>query len=120
MERVAGTVYVRAAGQPLSVAGACTVGIKPLQRQTLSGLSGPAGYSEQRLPSFVEVEVYDTRGTDLDALFAAADVDVQAELANGKVATLTAATQMNPAETDGSAGTATLRFEALHENGAWS
>jgi len=120
MERIAGTVYARVAGQALSVAGTCTVGIKPKQRQTLNGLAGPAGYSEQLLPSFVEIEVYDTAGTDLAGLFEATGVDVQVELANGKAATLTDATQMNSAETDGAAGTATLRFEALHENGAWS
>lgn len=120
MERIAGTVYVRAAGKTLNVAGSCSVGIRPKERSTLTGLAGPAGFSEKLLPSFVEVEVYDTADTDLEALFELTNADVQVELANGKIASLSAATQVNPCETDCAGGTATLRFEALHQDGAWA
>lgn len=120
MERQAGTVYVRVGSTSLAVAGSCKAGMRPKERSTLSGLSGPAGYSEKLLPSFIEVEVYDTANTDLAALFDATSVDVQAELANGKTAILNRATQMNPAEADGGEGTATLRFEAKHEDGKWA
>lgn len=112
-DRIAGVVFVKADGIQMSVAGSVTSSPFGEEREMLVGLSGPVGYKEMPRVPFLEVEIYDDAGTDLEALHALTDATVQAELANGKTHIYRNATSVTPPELNVSEGTTTMRWEAL-------
>lgn len=114
MSKTAGTCYVKVDNTQLAVAGEVTHNLgQRATRETVTGLNGPVGFVEQIITPFVEVEVHDVAGIDLEALADVEDATITVENANGKVGTLSHAWQVNSVDKAASTGTATLRFEGL-------
>lgn len=116
-KRIAGTCYIKVDGVQLDVAGSVTVSISKVEKEGLSGLSGPVGYTEKpRVPS-IEVEAFLTKKFPMDKLEEMDGGTVTAELANGKTAVLSGAWLKGPIEASAGDGTTTLTFEGL--TGEW-
>lgn len=110
-KRIAGTCYVTYDGKPLQIAGSVTVSPEEFDRQSLSGLSGVAGFSETPRAAFIEVEAFTIQEMDLQEISRATDITVTAELANGQVWTLRNGWKAGTSDMSASDGTATIRFE---------
>ncbi|WP_250533545.1 phage tail tube protein [Caballeronia sp. AZ10_KS36] len=83
--RIAGTAYLTADGQSLSVAGDFEYNPSKVTRSTLAGQSGVDGYSEKPRAGQIKATLRDMAGLSLAALNAMTNVTIVVELANGKV-----------------------------------
>ena len=69
MAAVAGLRAATVGSQTLSVGDTAKVPLSHVRREIVSGLTGPAGYSEMPTPAYAELDVVLTAETDIDALF---------------------------------------------------
>lgn len=89
--RVAGICYIKVDGKQLSIKGDIEVPLTETKKETVMGLSGPAGYKEEPVMPYVKMTAIFTADFPLAEVRAASEATVTAELANGKVYTLSKA-----------------------------
>jgi len=111
--RIGGTIDVQVAGAPLSAAGEFTIDVIGLERSTLIGTSGRAGYKEEVKPCFIEGEIYVTSETDIEALHSQTNTTCQVNGANGKRYILFNAWSCTSPEIATSEGKVKIRFEGM-------
>jgi hypothetical protein len=109
-KRVAGICYVKVDGQQLEVSGGIEVPIVDLKRETVMGLAGPAGLKETALEPYVKVTAIFMPAFPIDTLRTSTDMTVTAEMANGKVYTLSGAFLKGEPSAKGEDGTVELEF----------
>lgn len=90
-KRVAGIAYVKVDGEQLEVSGGIEVPLVDVNRETVMGLAGPAGYKETALEPYVKLTAIFMPDFPLEALRNGTDMTITAEMANGKVYTLSGA-----------------------------
>lgn len=110
-KRIAGTCYFKVGGTQYSIAGDVTISPEDFERESLSGLSGTAGYKENPTPPSIEVEIYTEQEVDIQAIAAIDDETVTAELANGQVWALRNAWKVGRSDMSASEGKMTVKFE---------
>ncbi|MAF25809.1 phage tail protein [bacterium] len=112
MGRIAGTTTISVDGEQLQLKGSITLAVGQNERERIMGLDGPHGYKETKVSPFVEVTVSMTEDLDLPLLEQVEDATVQVNLANGKKAIFSKATQVNHVQISPEEGEATFRFES--------
>lgn len=110
-KRIAGTCFVTYDGKALQIAGNVTISPEEIDRQSLTGLSGVAGFSETPRAAFIEVEAFTIPETDVQEISRATDITVTAELANSQVWTIRNGWKAGTSDMSASEGTTTIRFE---------
>lgn len=118
MAKVAGTAYITVNGVQYPLRGNMTCELGSTERESVTGLDGYHGYKETPKQSSITCEFTDQPGLDLNVLEALTGVTVTVQLINGKVATLTNATQMNHLGLNVEDGKYTVKFEGAA--GTWS
>lgn len=109
-KRVAGICYIKVNGEQLEVSGGVEVPLVELKRESVMGLAGVAGYKETALEPYVKVTAVFMPSFPIDTLRTNTDMTVTAELANGKVYTLSGAFLKGEPSAKGDDGTAELEF----------
>lgn len=112
-KRIAGTCYFKVGGTQLSIAGNFTVSPEGVERESMTGLGGVAGFKEMPRAPFIEGEVYTENEVDIQTIGAIDDDTVTAELANNQVWALRNAWKVGASEMSGGDGTMTVRFEGI-------
>lgn len=110
---VAGKVTYEIDGKVYKVAGDVKVTVNKATRETLNGLSGPAGFSETPRAPRIEAEIFHTGDTDLQAIIAGTNAKVQVDLNNGWTYVLNPAWQVGDVETTASEGKVTIAHEGI-------
>lgn len=116
--KVAGTVFVKADGQQISLSGSVNAMLFTVEREGLTGPGGPVGFKENNIVPFIEVEAFNTDKTDIEAIHKAEDVTVTVELASGHVGTLRNAWSATAPVIDAVEGKTSLKWEGL--DGEWA
>jgi Phage tail tube protein len=109
-KRVAGICYVKVDGEQLEVSGGVEAPIVDVMRETVMGLNGPAGYKETSLEPYVKLSAIFVPTFPLDKLREGIDMTITAEMANGKVYTLSGAFLKGEPSAKGEDGTVELEF----------
>lgn len=112
-ENIGGVASLSIDGKAFKVAGSLTYSVDAIERESKSGLTGVAGYTETGKPPFIEVELFNTSGIDLGELRAMVDVTVVLQQPNGKGAVWRNAWTTSAHEVNQAEGTFSVRFEAL-------
>lgn len=112
-KRIAGVCYFKVGGTQYSIAGDCTVSPEDFERESLSGLSGVAGFKETPSAPSIEVELYTDNDFDIQTVAAIDNETVTAELANGQVWALRNAWKVGRSDLSASEGKATVKFEGI-------
>ena len=116
--RVAGICYIKADGMQLEVKGGIETPLTKVVRETVLGLAGVAGFKETIQRPFVKLSAIFTRDFPINTLAGSTNMTITAELANGKVFTLTNAYLEGETVSNGEEGTADLEFSGV--TGIWS
>lgn len=116
-KRVAGICYIKVDGEQLEVSGGVEVPIVDVKRETVMGLAGPAGIKETALEPFVKLSAIFVPSFPLSTLQNNIDMTITAELANGKVYTLSGAFLKGEPSAKGEDGTVELEFGG--KKGQW-
>ena len=116
-KRVAGICYIKVDGEQLEVSGGVEAPIVELKRETVMGLSGPAGLKETALEPYIKVTAIFMPGFPKDTLRTNTEMTVTAEMANGKVYTLSGAFVKGEPSAKGEDGTVELEFGG--KRGQW-
>lgn len=116
-KRVAGICYIKVDGAQLEVSGGIEAPLMDVKRETVMSLSGPAGTKETALEPFVKVTSIFGPNFPLATLQSNTDMTVTAELANGKVYTLSGAFVKGEPAAKGEDGTVELEFGGM--KGQW-
>ena len=116
-KRVAGICYVKVDGEQLEVSGGVEAPITEVMRETVMGLAGPAGYKETALEPYVKLSAIFMPNFPIDKLQSSVDMTITAELANGKVYTLSDAFLKGEPSAKGEDGTVELEFGG--SDGQW-
>ncbi|MFB5641810.1 phage tail tube protein [Kluyvera ascorbata] len=82
--RLAGTAYVTVDGVSVMVAGQFKYRPSKVERSTLTGMDSVHGYKEKPIPGYISCQLRDSGGTTVLSLNEQTNVNVVAELANGK------------------------------------
>ena len=109
-KRVAGIAYIKMDAEQLEVSGGIEVPLVDVKRETVMGVSGPAGYKETALEPYVKLSAIFMPNFPLDTLRTNTDMTITAELANGKVYTLQGAFVKGEPSVKGEDGTVELEF----------
>lgn len=117
MGRVAGTCYIKVDGEQLEVSGGVECPLMEVSRETVMGTNGPAGYKETAQRPFVKVTAVFVRDFPMDKVTKGTDMTVTAELANGKVYTLSGAYLVGEPTAKGDDGLTELEFDG--KKGQW-
>lgn len=115
--RVAGICYIKADGVQLEVKGGIEIPLVQNMKETVMGLAGNAGYKETAQRQYIKITAIFTRDFPITTLQAGTNMTVTAELANGKVYTLTNAWLEGETLSNGEEGTAELEFSGI--TGVW-
>lgn len=110
--RIAGVAWLKADGQQFQLGGSFTVGPSNIERESVLGLSGVAGYKESFKPAFIEGEVILVPELDIMTIVKMTNVTVQCELANGRNYVLRNAWLITSPELNAADGTVTVRWES--------
>ena len=116
-KRVAGICYIKVNGEQLEVSGGIEVPLVEVKREPVMGLAGPAGYKETASEPYVKVTAVFMPAFPIDTLRTNTDMTVTAELANGKVYTLSGAYLKGEPSAKGEEGTTELEFSG--SKGQW-
>jgi len=117
MTRVAGVCYIKADGMQLEVKGGVEIPFSPVNRETVMSLTGNAGFKEVAQRPFIKLTAVFTPDFPINTLSTNSGMTVTAELANGKVYTLTNAYLEGETVSNGEEGTAEIEFSGL--TGIW-
>lgn len=82
--RLAGTAYVTVDGVSVMVAGQFKYRPSKVERSTLTGMDSVHGYKEKPVPGYISCQIRDSGGTTVLNFNEQTNVNVIAELANGK------------------------------------
>lgn len=82
--RLAGTAYVTVDGVTVMVVGQFKYSPSKVNRSTLTGMDTVHGYKEKPVASFISCQLRDSGGTTVSGFNGQTNVNVIAELANGK------------------------------------
>ncbi|GBO49457.1 hypothetical protein MFFDBJGM_02475 [Pectobacterium versatile] len=82
--RLAGTAYVTVDGITIMVVGQFKYRPSKVERTTLTGMDGVHGYKEKPIAPFISCQVRDSGGTTVADFNDQTNVNIVAELANGK------------------------------------
>ncbi|WP_029686151.1 phage tail tube protein [Tatumella saanichensis] len=82
---LAGTASVTVGGLTIMVAGKFKYRPSKLKRTTLSGMDGVHGYKEEYVPGQISCDVRDSGGTTVADFNSQTNVNIVAQLANGKI-----------------------------------
>lgn len=115
--RVAGICYIKVDGEQLDAKGSIECPITDNSREAVMGLSGVAGYKETARTPYVKGSFIFTPGFPLSKLNEGTDMTVTAELANGKVYTLSGAFLVGEPAAKGDDGEVELEFNGI--KGIW-
>lgn len=116
-KKVAGICYIKLDGQQLEVSGGVECPLMDVKREAVMSLSGVAGYKETAVKPFVKLSANFTQDFPLDMVRENTEMTVTAELANGKVYTLSSAWVEGEPGAKGDDGTIDLEFVGL--KGIW-
>lgn len=115
--RVAGICYIKVDAEQLELKGSIECPLTNTQRETVMGSAGVAGFKETARAPFVKGTFIFTSGFPLEKLDESTDMTVTAELANGKVYTLSGAYLVGESTVKGDDGEVDLEFNGL--KGIW-
>lgn len=104
-------------GVQYALRGDIKVSLGDVKRESIVGADSYHGIKEMPSPAYIEAQVSDLAGLDINTVQNLKNVTVTVKLNNGKTATLPNAGQMNQLELDAVEGHYTVRFEAA--NGQW-
>ena len=82
--RIAGTAYVTVNGVSVMVEGSFKYQPSTVNRTTLTGMDGVHGYKEKPVAPYISARLRDSGGTNVQGFNKQTNVNVIAELANGK------------------------------------
>ncbi|MGC8343667.1 phage tail tube protein [Pantoea ananatis] len=109
--RLAGLAYVTVDGITIMVAGQFKYRPSKMERTTLSGMDTVHGYKEKPVPGFISCQVRDAGGVSVSAFNGQTNVNVIAELANGKTIIGRALWTVNTQEVDSEEAVFDVRWE---------
>lgn len=112
-KKIAGTCYIKADGVQFEVAGGVEVPLSAVKRETVMADGGPAGFSETATAPYVKLTAVFGKDFPLQKLQDATDMTVTAELANGKVYTLSDAYVQGEPAIKGSEAMIDLEFGGM-------
>ena len=115
--KVGGAAFIKVNGVQYKLRGGMTCGIGNVSRESVIGADSYHGFKEIPTVSFVECDITDTDGVDINELEKLEGATVTVELSNGKVAVLRDAVQINKLELNVADGQYTVRFEG--PRGEW-
>lgn len=115
--KIAGTCYVKADAEQFEVSGGVEVPLLSVKREAVMSLSGVAGYKETANRPFIKITANVPKDFPIGKLQEATDMTVTAELANGKVYTLSGAWLDGEPALKADEGTVDLEFSGL--KGIW-
>lgn len=116
-KKVAGTCYIKVNGAQLEVKGGIEVPLTDNVRDTVMGLSGPAGFKESARAPFVKLTAIFRDDFPMDLVRDSTDMTVTAELANGKVYTLSGGYVVGEPSVKAEEGETDLEFQG--NKGIW-
>lgn len=116
-QRVAGICYIKVDGEQLEVSGGVEVPIVDVKRESVMGLAGPAGLKETALEPYVKLSAIFMPEFPLETLQTNTEMTITAELANGRVYTLSGAYLKGEPAAKGEDGTVELEFGG--KRGQW-
>jgi hypothetical protein len=112
-QRFAGVAYLMVDGDQLALRGNFTVSPSPVERTMIAGQDGVHGYQELPRVPFIEGDVSTVPEINLEDLDGQTDVNVVAQLANGKQYSLVGATCKAALEANTRDGQVRVRWEGL-------
>lgn len=115
--KVAGTCFVKVDGQQFEISGGVECPLSDVSREAVMGLSGVAGYKETAAKPYIKLSAVFTPDFPLELVRENTEMTITAELANGKVYTLSGAWLEGEAAAKGDDGTVDLEFAGL--KGQW-
>lgn len=115
--RVAGTCYFKVDGEQLELKGGLECPLTDKNLEAVVGLSGVAGYKETHRVPFIKGSFIFTPNFPREKLNEGRDMTITAELANGKVYTLSGAFLVGEPNAKGDDGEAELEFNGV--KGIW-
>ncbi len=116
-QRVAGICYIKVDGEQLEVSGGVEVPVVDVKREAVMGLAGPAGLKETALEPYVKLSAIFMPEFPIDLLQTNTELTITAELANGRVYTLSGAYLKGEPAAKGEDGTIELEFGG--KKGQW-
>jgi len=116
-KKVAGTCYIKVNGAQLEVKGGIEVPLSDTVRETVPGLNGPAGFKETVRTPFVKLAAIFRDDFPMETVRDSTDLTVTAELANGKVYTLSGGYLVGESTVKADEGEVELEFEGA--KGIW-
>lgn len=108
--RIAGVCYIKVDGTQLEVKGGVEIPFSNVNRETVMGLAGVAGYKETAQRPYLKLTAVFTRDFPIQQLAEGTNMTITAELANGKVYTLSQAFLEGETVSNGEEGTAEIEF----------
>ena len=116
-KRVAGICYIKVDGSQLEVSGGIEIPLMDVKRESVMGLAGLAGYKESAIEPTVKLSAIFTPDFPITTLQTNIEMTITAELANGKVFTLSGAFIKGEQSFKGEDGTIELEFAG--KKGQW-
>ncbi len=116
-KKVAGICFLKVDGSQIEVSGGIECPLLDVKREAVMGLSGPAGFKEMALEPFVKVSAIFTDDFPMDTVQNNTEMTITAELANGKVYTLSGAFLKGEPSVKAEDGTVELEFSG--KKGIW-
>lgn len=116
-KRVAGICFIKCDGEQLEVKGSVECPLSDLQREPVMGLAGHAGFKETAIAPYVKVSCIFVPEFPVAKLRENTDMTITAELANGKVYTLSGAYLQGEITIKGDEGEVELNFAG--KKGDW-
>lgn len=105
-------------GNQYALRGDMKVSLGDVKREAVIGADTFHGFKEIPTQAYVEVQVSDLAGLDINTVQSLINVTVTVKLNNGKTGTLSNAAQVNDLELDAVEGHYTIRFEGAV--GTWA
>lgn len=115
--RVSGICYIKVDGSQLEVKGGIETPIARTAKEAVMGLSGNAGYKETIQRQFLKLSAIFTNDFPINTIMQGTNMTLTAELANGRVYTLSNAWLEGEAMANGEEGTLELEFTGI--TGTW-
>lgn len=116
-KRIAGTMYIKVDGEQLEVSGGFECAGMLVKREAVMSVTAVAGYKETAIKPYIKVTALFVPGFPLEALQSSTEMTCTAELANGRVYTLSGAFLEGEAPVKNDDGTVELEFAGT--KGIW-
>jgi hypothetical protein len=115
--RVAGMCFVKCDGQQFEIKGGIEAPMMASMRENVMSLTGLAGYKETAQRQFIKLSAIFTKDFPISLFRSSTNMTVTAEMANGKVYTLTGAFLEGEITAKGDDGEADIEFTGVR--GIW-